>query len=253
MTRGPAEARLAAWQAASPLPELLRSPAVTGRAVRVAMLDTGADIPLLLSRHPSAAVRAASDARPAAHGTLVADILLKIAPGIDLAMVDLFAGRGTTDPEKLIGFFEGHLQSPAAEIIHCSLGWPEERWDTPLGRAARQKITRLVEHAYEMGTCVVAAAHNDHPLARSCPADRAPPLLGVAAGAWDDPFRVAYHPGSWVEFSARATAHMGVLGRQPASSWAAAHLSALVARLLEIWPGLRPFEVKARLAELAHE
>lgn len=253
MTRGPAEARLAAWQAASPLPELLRSPAVTGRAVRVAMLDTGADIPLLLSRHPSAAVRAASDARPAAHGTLIADILLKIAPGIDLAMVDLFAGRGTTDPEKLIGFFEGHLQSPAAEIISCSLGWPEERWDTPLGRAARQKITRLVEHAYEMGTCVVAAAHNAHPLARSCPADRAPPLLGVSGGDWSDPFRVAYHPGSWVEFSARSTAHMGVLGRQPASSWAAAHVSALVARLLELWPGLRPFEVKARLAESAHE
>lgn len=253
MRRGPAEARLAAWQAASPLPELLRSPSVTGRAVRVAMLDTGADIPLLVSRHPSAAIRAASDSRTAAHGTLVADILLKIAPGIDLETVDLFAGRGTTDPEKLVAFLEEHLRSPAAEIINCSLGWPEERWDTPLGRAARQKITRLVEHAYEMGTCVVAAAHNDHPLARSCPADRAPPLLGVAAGAWDDPFRVAYHPGSWVEFSARATAHMGVLGRQPASSWAAAHVSALVARLLELWPGLRPFEIKARLAELAHE
>ena len=88
MRRGPAEARLAAWQAASPLPELLRSPSVTGRGARVAMLDTGADIPLLLSRHPSGMIRAAGEARPAAHGTLVADILLKIAPGIDLTVVD---------------------------------------------------------------------------------------------------------------------------------------------------------------------
>lgn len=253
MRRGPAEARLAAWHQASPLAELLRSQGVAGRGVRVAMLDTGTDIPLLLSRHPRAAIQASGPAEPAAHGTLVADILLQLSPEISLTVVDLFSGRGTADSERLVGFFEEHLAAPSADIIHCSLGWPEERWDTPLGRATRQKITSLVERAYEMGTCVVAAAHNDHPLARSCPADRAPPLLGVAAGSWEDPCRLAYHPGSWVEFSARGTAHMGVLGRQPSSSWAAAHVTGLAARLLELWPGLRPFEIKALLAESAHD
>lgn len=253
MRRGPAEARLAAWHQASPLAGLLRSQEATGQGIRVAMLDTAADIPLLLARHPGASIRQPDHSVPAAHGTLVADILLHLSPGISLTVVDLFAGRGSADPERMVGFFEDHLAAPSADIIHGSLGWPEERWDTPLGRSARQKITSLVERAYELGTCVVAAAHNDHPLARSCPADRAPPLLGVAAGSWEDPFRLAYHPGSWVEFSARGTARMGVLGRQPSSSWAAAHVTGLVARLLELWPGLRPFEIKALLAESAHD
>jgi len=247
MSRTTAGDRLAAWQAASPLPELVRSPSVTGAGARVTMLDTGVDAALLESRHPGCRLECPPDAVPASHGTLVADILLSVAPGISLRVADIFAGKGSADPERLVGFLEDHLGSPREQILHCSLGWPEERWDTPLGRSARQKITRLVELAYEQGTCVVAAAHNDHPLARSCPADRAPPLVGVAAGDWDDPFRVDYHGDSWVEFSARGTANIGVLGRRPASSWAAAHVSALAARLLELRRGLRPFEIKAWL------
>jgi len=251
MTRGPGDPRLAAWWHANPLPGLLRHAESCGAGVRVAMLDTGVDIPLLASRHPGSVILydATSGTVPAAHGTLVADILLKMAPAIELTVIDLFAGRGTTNPERLIHYLKEQTESPTTDIVNCSLGWPEERWDTPVGRDVRQKISRLVEHAYEQGICVVAAAHNDHPLARSCPADRAPPLIGVAAGHWDDSFRIDFHPGNWVEFSARGTAYMGVLGRQPASSWAAPHVSALVARLLGLWPGLRPFEIKAHLAK----
>jgi hypothetical protein len=254
MNRGPGDPSLAAWWRANPIPGLLRHADTRGTGIRVAMLDTGVDLPLLASRHPGSVIlqEPTPSTVPAAHGTLVADILLKLAPSIELTVIDLFAGRGTTNPERLIHYLETQIDSPTTEIVNCSLGWPEERWDTPVGRDVRQKINRLVEHAYEQGICVVAAAHNDHPLARSCPADRAPPLIGVTAGNWDNSFRIDFHPGNWVEFSARSTAYMGVLGRQPASSWAAPHVSALVARLLGLWPGLRPFEIKAHLAKL-HE
>lgn len=252
MNRGPGDPRLAAWWRANPIPALLRHADSRGAGVRVAMLDTGVDIPLIRTRHPGSLILPdpETSTMPAAHGTLVADILLQLAPGIELTVIDLFAGRGTTNPERLIHYLQCQSDSPTTHIVNCSIGWPEERWDTPVGRDVRQKISRLVEHTYEQGVCVVAAAHNDHPLARSSPADRAPPLISVAAGHWNDSFRIDFHPGTWVEFSARSTAYMGVLGRQPATSWAAPHVSALVARLLGLWPGLRPFEIKARLAEM---
>jgi len=43
------------------------------------------------------------------------------------------------------------------------------------------------------------------------------------------------------------------LTQTPASSWAAAHVSALIAKLLSLRPGLKPFEVKSALYQMATE
>ena len=50
-----------------------------------------------------------------------------------------------------------------------------------------------------------------------------------------------------VEFQAYSRGYFGPLASEPATSWAAPHLTGLAARLLSLRPGLKPFEVKTLL------
>jgi hypothetical protein len=109
-------------------------------------------------------------------------------------------------------------------------------------------LQRAVEEAYHRGTVVVAAAHHDHPMTRSYPAAFAAPLLSVDKGLFDDPLDVRYRPREHVEFQAHSRGALGPFAREPATSWAAPHVSGVAARLLSLRPDLRPFEVKALLS-----
>jgi subtilisin len=60
-----------------------------------------------------------------------------------------------------------------------------------------------------------------------------------------------YQPLERVEFQATASCNTNFLTQSPASSWAAPHVTALVARLLSLHPELKPFEVKAALKRMA--
>jgi subtilisin len=94
---------------------------------------------------------------------------------------------------------------------------------------------------------VVAAAHNDHPLTRSYPAAFAPPLLSVDKGLFADPLRFAYNPQGQVEFQAHGRGYLGPFAAEPATSWAAPHLTGIAARILSLRPTLKPFEIKTIL------
>src|SRR5262249_19770965 len=130
-------------------------------------------------------------------------------------------------------------------IINLSLGVIETRLQPA---ARRNEFRRAIEDAYHRGVVVVAAAHNDHPLTKSYPAAFAPPLLSVDKAIFADPMHVQYQPREEVEFLAHGRGYLGPFAREPATSWAAPHLTGVAARLLSLCPDLRPFEVKALLS-----
>lgn len=97
----------------------------------------------------------------------------------------------------------------------------------------------------------MAAAHNEHPLTRSYPAVFAPPLLSVDRGPFTDPLHFAYQLREQIEFQAKSVGYLGPFAQEPATSWAAPHLTGIVARLLSLRPELKPFEIKTLLYWMA--
>ncbi len=245
---------LALWRHQCPLPSALRDPSTRGEGVRVALIDTEVQWDMLRLRHPQPAEKHPSTSRvnpPAkspTHGTLMADILLHQAPGIHLQSHDVFLGRPTAEPEAMVSALAAIRREGTCKVINLSLGIPEDRWDAPKWRTARQLLTREVLGCYRAGMVVVASAHNAHPILQSCPADNPAPLISVAKAAFDDGLRLEYRPGDTAEFRARETGYWGIAGSVSSSSSAAAHAAGLVCRLLGLERNLGPFEVKALLA-----
>jgi subtilisin len=237
---------------------LLRDPRATGAGVRVAVVDSGIDRSLLQGKYPAlrpvrGAVFVADRTEPlpyegrqsAPHGTTVADIILSIAPEAELFSADIFGPAGASEAETVVRAIYHALDAWDCRVINLSLGVTEARLQPAARRLALQ---RAVEEAYHRGAVVVAAAHNDHPLTRSYPASFAAPLLSVDKGLFDDPLDVRYRPRDQVEFQAHGRGALGPFAREPATSWAAPHVTGVAARLLSLRPDLRPFEVKALLS-----
>jgi hypothetical protein len=130
------------------------------------------------------------------------------------------------------------------KVINLSLGVPEQRLQQV---QRRQQLLRTIEEAYYKDVLVVAAAHNEHPLTRSYPAAFAPPLLSVDKAHFADPLEFAYHLSEPIEFQAHGRGYLGPFATEPATSWAAPHLTGIAARILSLRPGLKPFEMKTIL------
>ena len=64
---------------------------------------------------------------------------------------------------------------------------------------------------------------------------------------FDDPLQFAYQQRDQIEFQAHGRGYLGPFAMEPATSWAAPHLSGIVARILSLKPDLKPFEVKTLL------
>lgn len=236
---------------------LLHDPQATGRGVRVAVLDSGADRTLLATRHPAmkplnGGIFHADRAEPAPylgeqsspHGTTVADIILSLAPDAELLIGDVFGPAGSCEVDVVVKAIGWAVNVWKCQIINLSLGVIEQRLQQ-LPR--RQQFLRAIEDAYFQDVLIVAAAHNDHPFTKSYPALFAPPLLSVDKRLFANPTQFAYHLHDRIEFQAHARGNIGPFANEPATSWAAPHLTALAARLLSLKPDLKPFEVKTLL------
>lgn len=237
---------------------LLRDPRATGEGVRVALLDTGVDRGKLAERarqrgvaaepieavafRPDPVLDIGSGSSP--HGTTVADIVLSVAPRVRLYSADVFGPAGSCDVKVVIRAMRWAMDEWRAKVINLSLGVPEAQLQQP---ARRLEFQRVVEEAYYRDVLVVAAAHNDHPVTRSFPAAFGPALLSVDKGDFADPLRCLYRLSEPVEFQAHGRGTVGPFAAQPATSWAAPHLTGIAARLLSLRPTLKPFEVKALL------
>ncbi|MFL5329443.1 MAG: S8 family peptidase [Gemmataceae bacterium] len=237
---------------------LLRDPRATGAGVRVAVIDSGIDRESIATKFPTApAIEGAiftgerSDPLPyqgrasAPHGTTVADVILTIAPQATLYSADVFGPQGSTEPETVIRAIHHSLDAWNCRVINLSLGVAEARLQQPV---RRHQFQRAIEEAYHRGVVVVAAAHNEHPLSRSFPAAFGAPLFSVDKALFDDPFEIRYQPIEEIEFQAHARGYVGPFAREPATSWAAPHLTGVAARLLSLLPDLKPFEVKSLLS-----
>ncbi len=240
---------------------ILRDPAASGAGVKVCVVDSGIDRARLADRCRSrgqellpieGAVFREDRPEPlpdegrasSPHGTTVADIILTLAPRVTLYSADVFGPLGSCDSRVIIRAIRWAMDVWRCKVINLSLGIPEER----LAQVQRRvELLRTVEEAYYRDVLVIAAAHNDHPVTRSYPAAFAPPLLSVDKGTFADPLEFAYHLREQVEFQAHGRGYLGPFATEPATSWAAPHLSGIAARILSLRPGLKPFEMKALL------
>jgi hypothetical protein len=240
---------------------LLHDPRADGEGVRVCVLDSGVERAVLEERFRrqgreihsiEGAVFTADRAEPlpyegrqsSPHGTTVADVVLTLAPRARLFSADVFGPQGSCEVEVVIRALRHALDVWHCHVVNLSLGVPEQRLQQ---LPKRQQLLRAVEEAYYRDVMVVAAAHNDHPLTASYPAAFGPSLLSVNKRLFADPLRAAYEPRDRIEFAAHGRGYLGPFAHEPATSWAAPHLTGIVARLLSLHPALKPFEIKTIL------
>jgi subtilisin family serine protease len=240
---------------------LLDDPAANGEGVTVGVIDSGVERDVLDEKFKKLGssiqpVRGAifrqdrSEPLPyegkqsAPHGTTVADIVLTIAPRVQLYSADVFGPQGGCEVETVIRALQHCIDVWHCKVVNLSLGVPEHRLQQIQRRVQFQ---RAIEEAYFKDVLVFAAAHNEHPLTRSYPAVFSPPLISVDKGLFDDPLQFAYRLRDHIEFQAHARGYVGPFAREPATSWATPHLAGIAARLLSLRGDLKPFELKTIL------
>jgi len=243
----------------------LRDPRADGEGVRVCVIDSGMDRALLEEKHRGQGREIAAieggvflpgpgepwpyeGKQSTPHGTTVADIILSIAPRVKLFSADVLGPQGSCEVDVLIKALRWAIDVWHVKIVNLSLGVAEQRLQQ-LPR--RQQFLRAIEDAYFKDVIVCAAAHNDHPLSRSYPSLFAPPLLTVDKHLFADPLRFAYQLHDQIEFQAHGRGYLGPFSQEPATSWAAPHLTGIAARIASLRPGIKPFEMKTILYWLA--
>lgn len=236
---------------------ILRDPRADGEGVVVCVLDSGIEEAVLRARHPSmkpvqGAIFLADRSTPlpyegkqsTPHGTTVADILLTLAPKVQLVSADVFGPSGTCEVETVLRALAWAVDVRKCKVVNLSLGVAEQKLQT---LPKRQQFLRAIEDAYFKDVLVFAAAHNDHPITRSYPAHFGPPLISVDKALFEDPLGFAYALSEQIEFQAHGRGYLGPFAQEPATSWATPHLAAIAARILSLQPDLKPFEMKTLL------
>jgi subtilisin family serine protease len=229
-----------------------------GAGVRVAVLDSGIE-----AAHPAVGGIAGGvaiepdDAAPdgvrlvggphedlSGHGTACAGLIRALAPRAELHSVRVI-GRSLTG--------KGH-------VLAAGLRWALEHdmdvVNLSLSSRKRENLVafhELVDAAYFAHRMVVCAINNV--AVTSYPAEFAS-VISVAAHDGRDPFGIDYNPAPPVEVGAPGIDidvawRGGTTIRSSGNSFAAAHVSGLVARILSKHPGLTPFQMKTVLQAVA--
>lgn len=227
----------------------------TGAGARVAIVDSGVD-----ASHPwlgdcvdqvgGASARLAGDGSvvlvPGAHsdafghGTACAGVVHQLAPRATVISVQVLGpgltGRATVFLEGLRWAIE-----QGVDVINLSLGTTKDTYTAA--------FHELCDLAYFRGITIVTAANNVDRV--SYPSLFAS-VTSVACNHATDPFRYHYNPNPPTEFLARGIDvevawRAGHTMRATGNSYAAPHISGLIALIKSKHPKLRPFQLKTIL------
>ena len=237
-------------------------PRVTGRGVRIAVIDSGID-----PRHASLdgkvllavdLVGEAPDTNPALrarevmHGTGIAGVIAAegglqgVAPDARLISIKAFSVRSVQDGEthsssdRIVRAIDVALRLHA-RVINMSFGGPPDKL-----------IELMVREALAQGAVVVAAAGNSGPDSAFYPAAY-PGVIAVTASDRRDELYPDAASGAFVTVAAPGvdiitTAPNGGYQVLTGTSIAAAHVSGLAALLIQANPNVSPDEVKRLIA-----
>jgi subtilisin family serine protease len=228
----------------------------TGRGVRVAVVDSGidADHPALggmvrggvtvVEKDGQCTYDDAPHGDAFGHGTACAGIIHSIAPEAELYSVKVLgatlSGTGGMFAAGLRWAIEHGMQ-----VLNLSLGTTKREFYAVLHE--------LADMAYFKNTVLVTAANNfPQPSYPSMYAS----VISVASHEEKDPFLFYYNPAPPVDFGApgidiqvpwRGGGYISTTG----NSFAAPHVSGIVALILAKHPGLAPYQVKTILRATA--
>lgn len=229
----------------------------TGAGVSVAIIDSGVE-----GSHPAVAGRLKEswsveiqDGEPSVvpdtthsdlfgHGTACAGIIVGMAPEVDIVSIRVLGADLKGKGAAFAGGLEKAIHRPVG-VANLSLSSKSD--------ALFPVFHELADEAYFHNVVLVSAANN-------VPGPSYPSLfssvISVAAHGEADPWRFFYNPSPPVEFGAWGV-DVPVAWRDggqtvaTGNSFAAPHITAIVALMLSKHRGLTPFEVKAILAALA--
>lgn len=241
---------------ALPLPEAAADWAwggSTGAGIKVAVVDSGID-----GSHPAVgdvagyvAVVADPDAETGTryvdgphedlvgHGTACAGIIRSLAPEVEIYSIRVLGENLKGKGALFLAGIEWAIDH-GMDVVNMSLSSKSENLFAPLHDVA--------DEAYFGNTVLVCAANNTP--GPTYPSQFAS-VVSVAATPGTDPYTLAYNPHPPVEFAA-----IGIDIEVPwtggsivatGNSFAAPHVSGLVALIRSKHPGLTPFQVKSVL------
>jgi subtilisin len=228
----------------------------TGAGIRVGIVDSGLEVshPRLNGRVVQSVAVELADGEPRVvpddgadlygHATACGGIILGLAPEVELVSVRVLGsdlrGKGTAFAAGLEWAIHQGI-----DVLNLSLSSKSE--------ALFPIFHELVDKAYFKGIPLVSAANN-------VPAASYPSLfstvISVAAHGESDPWRLYYNPSPPVEFGAWGVDvpiawKGGGSTVATGNSFAAPHVTGMVALILAKHRGLTPFEVKSVLAAVA--
>ncbi len=230
-----------------------------GRNIRVAVIDTGMD-----SDHPELAgaiadsFDAIGEGKPEAeaHGTAIAGIVAArqqirgMAPDARVLAVRAFAGgSGRKAEATTLSLIKGVDWAAAnnARVVNMSFAGPKD----PL-------LLEAIERAAARGIIMVAAAGNGGPNAASAYPAAYDRVIAVTASDSDDQLYDKANRGSYIAIAAPgvdilAPAPQQAYEMSSGTSLAAAHVSGIIALMLERKPALTTEEIRKILARTARD
>jgi subtilisin family serine protease len=232
----------------------------TGDGVRVAVVDTGIehDHPALddavkggvvieLDEEQPSGYRADADDPPAdmaGHGTAVAGIIHSIAPGAELYSIRVLGGNMRGRAFVFAGGLDYAIEHDM-DVVNMSLSTSSENY--------YGLFHDLSDQAFFKNIPLISAVNNIHEA--SYPSTYSS-VISVAANDSSDPFTYHYNTSPPVEFGAPGiNVRVAWMNKQYATntgnSFAAPHITGIVALIRAKHPELTPFQIKTVLLACA--
>ncbi len=228
----------------------------TGAGVRVGIVDSGIEqdhealggavaggVEVIMD-HGRPVIRVSKPVRDDfGHGTACAGIIHRIAPDAELHSIKVLGATSSGSGDAFVAGVEWAIENEM-DVVNLSLGTTREQFAAP--------FHKLVDRAYYQGCLLIAAANNHPP--PSIPSIFSG-LLSVRAGPYGEPSHFSYSSRRPIEIEAAGVSVRcpwlgGTYRRLTGTSFAAPHITGLVARMKAQHPWMTPFQVKTVLCSI---